>query len=392
MQRSPRVVLAITVLALLSACQSTGHGYRHGMTVQGHEPMASQYEPPQALDLKAMSDLYGVVAKVQDKRVVYVGEAHDRLDHHLNQLEIIKGLHKKHKKLAIGMEFFQRPYQQAMDDYSAGRIDEAAFLNKTEYFQRWRMDYRLYRPIIQFARENGIALVALDIATELRHKIGRQGWTALNDQERAVIPAEIDESDKDYEQRMKKIFAWHPEADSGRQFTTFMQAQLTRDEAMAETAADYLKSHPDFHMVILAGAGHLAYGSGIPNRLQRRLPVTSAIILNDIGYETSPQLADYVLLSKQLPLAKAGLMGVGLDDSQGPGVRVTEIAKDSGAQLAGFNKEDRILAINGQDTVTIADIKFLMLDAAPGDKISVKVQYQSFFSGTQTEQRDVVLR
>ena len=38
-------------------------------------------------------------------------------------------------------------------------------------------------------------------------------------------------------------------------------------------------------MVVLAGSGHLEYGQGIPKRLLRRVPVESAILLNDVGPE-----------------------------------------------------------------------------------------------------------
>ena len=37
-------------------------------------------------------------------------------------------------------------------------INEADMLKQTEYYDRWRFDYRLYRPIVQFAKDKGIAL------------------------------------------------------------------------------------------------------------------------------------------------------------------------------------------------------------------------------------------
>ena len=38
------------------------------------------------------------------------------------------------------MEFFQQPFQPALDDYIAGKIDEKEFLKKSEYYLRWRIE------------------------------------------------------------------------------------------------------------------------------------------------------------------------------------------------------------------------------------------------------------
>ena len=45
--------------------------------------------------------------------------------------------------------------------------------------------------------------------------------------------------------------------------------QVIWDETMADTAASWLKAHPDGHVVILAGGGH-CHDSAIVNRMKRR--------------------------------------------------------------------------------------------------------------------------
>ena len=100
-------------------------------------------------------------------KIIYVGETHDRFSHHVMELEIIKDLHSRGKKIAIGMEMFQRPFQKVVDDYIEGRIDERAFLKGTEYFKRWGFDYNLYRPILLFARAEKIPVVALNQTQEM---------------------------------------------------------------------------------------------------------------------------------------------------------------------------------------------------------------------------------
>jgi len=122
---------------------------------------------PEALDLSTTFTLDQLAARVASDRVVFIGETHNRYDHHLNQLELIKRLHQADPQLVIGVEYFQQPFQQPVDDYIAGRIDETEFLRATEYFQRWGYDYRLYAPIFRYAREQRITVRALNVPTAL---------------------------------------------------------------------------------------------------------------------------------------------------------------------------------------------------------------------------------
>src|SRR5947208_2113670 len=83
----------------------------------------SLQEDPPAVDLSALKTLSAVVEKLAQKKIVYVGEEHDKFSHHQVQLEVLRGLYQQTPKLAVGMEMFQRPFQKALDDYIAGAID-----------------------------------------------------------------------------------------------------------------------------------------------------------------------------------------------------------------------------------------------------------------------------
>ena len=47
----------------------------------------------------------------------------------------------------------------AVDPSFTVGIEEEYLLRETEYFERWRFDYRLYRPIFRFARQQELWLV-----------------------------------------------------------------------------------------------------------------------------------------------------------------------------------------------------------------------------------------
>ncbi len=88
---------------------------------------------------------------------------------------------------------------------------------------------------------------------------------------------------------------------------------------MAERAAAYLEEHPDHHLVVIAGNQHLAWGSTIPQRLQRRTAVTAASILNSWDGPVKPGLADFLLLPEEHALAACRNTGRAAGRRQGPG-------------------------------------------------------------------------
>lgn len=325
------------------------------------------------LEVSRLTALDTLLERLADRRVVYVGETHDRYEDHLSQLAIIRGLHQQGAPLAIGMEFFQQPFQAVLDDYVAGRIDEAEMLRRSEYFERWRFDYRLYRPLLTYARTHGLPVIALNLPTELTRKVGAGGLAALSEEERAQVPSELDRSDADYRAHLEQIFAQHPQGPEA-DFERFLEVQLLWDEGMAERAATFLQAHPEHRLVVLAGAGHIEYGRGIPNRLARRLAVPAATVLNGTQRPVTPDLADFLLFPPALSLPATGLLGVMLDTSSaGDGIGVQGFAEVSGARDAGVESGDRIVQIGPVEILDYADIRIALLDSQPGDVLPVAV-------------------
>lgn len=69
-----------------------------------------------ALDLDATLSPDRLTPQLAAKRVVFVGEIHDRYDHHLNQLAIIRRLHQLDPNQVIGVEYFPQHFQPQVDD------------------------------------------------------------------------------------------------------------------------------------------------------------------------------------------------------------------------------------------------------------------------------------
>jgi uncharacterized iron-regulated protein len=343
------------------------------------------------LDPSLLTDMDRLIDTIADRRVVFVGESHDRYEDHLNQLAVIEGLHRRGKDLAVGMEFFQQPFQGALDAFVAGEIDEAELLRRTEYFDRWRFDYRLYRPILRFAREHGIPVIALNLESELIEKVGQGGIGGLTPEEQARIPAEMDREDSAYRARVKQVFDMHPMRQD-RAFDHFLEVQLLWDEGMAEQAARYLTEHPGKTLVVLTGAGHVEYGQGIPKRVLRRVQVPAASLLNGSARDLDPTAADFLLYPRRVELPATGLLGVMLAKDTDAGARVQGFAEGSGAKAASIKEGDQIVRVGDQPVSRYADIRIALIDSRPGQRLPVEVRRKHVIGGDEQLTFEVELK
>ena len=319
--------------------------------------------------LQQTDSLAETMEQINAARVVLVGETHTRWDHHLVQLEILKLLYQKSPRLAIGVEWFQQPFQEYLDAYVAGEISEQEMLRLTGYYERWRYDYRLYRPILQYAREHHIPVIALNASRELSAAVSKTGFDDLPAELKEQLPASYDWSDKDYEQRLREVFDLHP--DNYGDFAQFHRGQLTWDESMAERAARYLQENPDSRLLVLAGSGHIAYGSGIPNRIKRRIDVEQFSILVSEDYlPISENIADFLVLSPAQSLQPVGLIGAILQ-TQGKLLVIKDFSDNSAIKDAGLLKGTVIIKVDDKKVESLADFKSAVIDKKAGDRVDL---------------------
>jgi uncharacterized iron-regulated protein len=229
--------------------------------------------------------------KLATERAVCVGEEHKNPHHHWVELEVARHLLKKWPHAALGMEMFQRPFQGVLDDYAAKRIDEAALRSRAGWEDRWGYDYGFYGPTIAVAVEAHAALVALNAAKELTHKVAQHGLASLTAEERAQVAADLDLTDKKHRAWFDALMEdmgggsdphnphGKPDPDASGSDAApgpampsadnIYTVQVIWDETMADTAAKWLQANRDGRIVILAGSGH-CHDSAIVNRIKRR--------------------------------------------------------------------------------------------------------------------------
>lgn len=380
--RGWRLVAATLLLSGCSATQQRLVSDVQPASVAAEEPLVAVLQrvaQTPLLALRSAALIAPLPAAIQESRVVLIGEQHDAYAHHLVQRAVIEQLHQQQPNLTIGLEMFQTPFQPWLDQYIAGQIDEAELLAATEYYQRWRYDYRLYRPILAFAREQSIPLLALNVPAELTRQVAGGGFDAVKAPQQKWLPTPLPTASAAYRQRLRPIFDQHP-VGKERSFEHFIAAQLLWDEGMAATAADYLQRYPERRLVVIAGNGHLAGTETLPDRLRQRSGATLQVILNDPEPPLTTDQADYLLQPAVVELPPRGRLGILMEPTD-QGVIVSELIDNSAAAAAGVKQGDRLLTIAGRTIHSPDDVQIALLDTPPGRELQLEVMRTTLFGG-----------
>lgn len=333
-----------------------------------------------------LSSFEQIMERLAEARVIYIGETHTTFADHLLQLRIIRALHKKSPRLAIGMEMFPASSQPALDRYTLGKgiMDERSFLKESGYFNVWRYDYRYFREIFNFAKEAAIPVVGLNLDEQIVSEVFRSGSTdSLSREVQASLPTDRDLDMPGYTERLSEMHTVHIKGKHGSGLAGgFLQAQALWDETMAQNITNYLTANPDYKMVVLAGTQHTRKDSGIPPRVARRLPVRQTSVLNIYSNSDPADLAmvaDYFFLAAEQDLPDAPKIGVSLDALSKDGrsyLKITQINPHSKAGAAGLREGDHLQEINGMAVRDMADLNIAMLDTKKGDIIGVTIVRQ----------------
>lgn len=245
-------------------------------------------------------DVKYMIEELSDTPLIFLGERHDVAAHHRLQLEVLKGLKTQGKKLAIAMEMFEETAQPALDAWSAGKVPEDAFRKVYEW--NWRfIPWGMYRDLMLFARDNRIPVVAINAPREVVQAVGRKGFAALTDGQRALLPPDVDaNASNEYLLFMRSNIPSHGK--NGEALRNIAEAQLLRNMVMARRVKEYLQLHPGTTVVVIAGGGHARGTGGIAAELGKG--IAYKIVLPPIPPLNKENItgadADYLLVETPL--------------------------------------------------------------------------------------------
>lgn len=239
-----------------------------------------------------------IVNAAKDADVVLFGELHNNPIAHWLQLELTKALYQKKKdKLVLGAEMFEADNQLLIDEYLSETVSERSFEREARLWPNYRTDYK---PLMSFAKENGLRFIASNIPRRYASKVAGEGIASLSTLGAsakayiAPLPIEIDSMLPGYNALLSMGMGPHG---SG---VNFMSAQAIKDATMAYfILKDLGKKETVIHY---NGAYHSNNFEGINWYLKKQNPKLKIVTISCVESETvgaldeeSSNLANFII-------------------------------------------------------------------------------------------------
>ncbi len=321
-------------------------------------------------------DTAELMAELAERRVVLLGEQHERLAHHRWQLHTLAGLHAREPRMAIGLEMLPREAQPVLDAWVAGELDEAGFLTESDWLGAWGYDPDFYLPILHFARMQRIPLLALNVTPALRQRLTTEGWEAVPAAERHGLTPPAAAS-MGYREALTTVYANHPsEGEYEAGLERFIDAQLVWDRAMAQGLAEATQEAA--LVVGLIGQGHVSYGHGVPHQLaDLGIDDASSLLPWQRDDDCAPPtgLADALFtLGDEAAFEPPAPQRLGiLIDAHEDGVRVLGVGEKSLAEELGLAEGDLIVEAAGRPVRRPGELTDLVRRQTPGTLLPLTV-------------------
>jgi uncharacterized iron-regulated protein len=229
-----------------------------------------------------------MIDEISESDIIFFGEIHNNPISHWLQLEITEEIFKIDSNLVLGFEMFESDNQLLLDEFLNDLISEEKFEDETRLWNNYKTDYK---PLITFAKENELQVIASNIPrryASLVFRNGLIGLEALTDEAKSYIaplPIEFDPEVDAYKNMLNMMHS-KSEDDSTRFY--FPMAQAVKDATMAWfIKQNYEKGGKIIHF---NGAYHSDNYEGIIWYLQKYMPDVSIKTITTIETEDVEEL------------------------------------------------------------------------------------------------------
>ncbi len=233
-----------------------------------------------------------MVGRLEDADIILFGEEHDNPIAHWMEITLVKELSTHAMGLAIGAEMFEADDQLVIDEYMAGRIRTANFEKEAKLWNNYKTDYK---PWVEFARENHIAVTATNIPRRYASLVSYSGFAALDSLSpqaksyMAPLPLSYDPDLPGYK-KMREMMGAHSQMGGPSSPDFFSQAQAAKDATMAWFIMKNFK--PGRRFLHFNGSYHSNNFEGINWYLKKANPGLRIITITVVSQNDTARLAD----------------------------------------------------------------------------------------------------
>lgn len=385
-----------TTLLLLAGVLAGGQLHAQGtLDLPIGDPARAQRQAPVRLD--AVTDTAGgelispaeLAARLANTRILFIGEEHTNLEFHRVQLRVIDALVKSGRDVMIGLEMFPYTQRAVLEQWTRGKLDEKAFVDKSGWYETWSHHWGHYRDIFLYAQKHRLRMYGINAPREVVRTVRAKGFDALDPESRQHMPPALDVTSDEHRQMFRASFSaddlLHMTSLNDEQREGMYRAQVTWDGAMGWNAMKSLQEQggPKSIMVVLIGAGHVTYGLGAERQIRPHFKgeIRSLVpvpVRDADGKPIASVRASYANFIWGVPAAVGpGLpvLGVSLAGRMGSApTKVIDLDKDSPAGQAGVRIGDILLSLDGAPIDSTAALQKKTADYEWGDIAQLRVR------------------
>jgi uncharacterized iron-regulated protein len=248
-----------------------------------------------------------IVADLADADVLFFGEEHNDSAGHYLENKIFSALHVQYgDKLALSLEMFETDGQLGLNEYLAGLMNEDRFSKDVRLWS----NYKDYRPMIEYAKQNKIPVIAANPPRRYVSMVSRRGMKTLDslskEAKKFLPPLPYDTLSGRYREKFMDIMKGSP----GSGNPNVYYSQSLWDAGMSYSIYKYHKKNKGRKVFHCVGKFHTDEKLGTAAQLQSRnkkLKILNISCFPDksfnnpdlmaIGWEQFSNLGDYVILT-----------------------------------------------------------------------------------------------
>lgn len=229
--------------------------------------------------------------KLGEFDVIFFGEYHGNKILHSLEIEFLKMFYSNNKNSIISLEMFERDVQIVLDKYLNNEISEADFLSESRAWSNYETDYK---PLIEFAKENELTVVAANIPRRYASMISKLGLNALDSlsvEEKKFITKKHKVFEDEYKERfiqtMKNNMAHSSRMPKGMMMNLdrIYAAQCIKDDTMAESILQYQRIPPRRKVIHFNGDFHSRKHLGTAQKIQILEPMLKIAVITPLMCE-----------------------------------------------------------------------------------------------------------
>lgn len=243
-----------------------------------------------------------IIEDCNNADVLFFGEEHNDSAGHYMEAEIFKALHQKFgDNLSLSLEMFETDNQIALNDYLAGFIPEDRFSKDVRLWS----NYKDYRPMIEYAKQNQLNVIAANSPRRYVSMVSRRGMKSLDslskESKKFLPPLPYDTLSGRYREKFMETMKGSPGGGS----PNIYYSQSLWDAGMSYSIYRYRKKNKNKKIFHCAGRFHCDEKSGTLAQLQKRKPGLKILNIssfsdasfNNPDWEKFNGLGDYIILT-----------------------------------------------------------------------------------------------